>query len=80
MRLSCSEEEDMEEEDIEDMEETGAMERALVLWTELLETAVSRIWDEVEVKEFYCQAQVQVQVPGQVQKVQGLRTKDLGLG
>ena len=78
MRLSCSEEEDMEEEDIEDMEETGAMERALVLWTELLETAVSRIWDELEVKEFYCQAQVQV--PGQVQKVQGLRTKDLGLG
>ena len=29
----------------------------------------------------YCQAQVQVQVPGpgQVQKVQGLRTKDLDL-
>ena len=27
-----------------------------------------------------CQAQVQVQVPGQVQKVQGLRTKDLDLG
>ena len=28
----------------------------------------------------FCQAQVQVQVPGQVQKVQGLRTKDLDLG
>ena len=27
-----------------------------------------------------CQAQVQVQVPGQVQKVKGLRTKDLDLG
>ena len=27
-----------------------------------------------------CQAQVQVQVPGQVQKVQGLGTQDLGLG
>ena len=41
MRLSCS-----EEEDIEDIEDTGAMERALVLWTELLEP-VSRICDEV---------------------------------
>ena len=42
MRLSCS-----EEEDIEDIEEdTGVMERALVLWTELLEH-VSRICDEV---------------------------------
>ena len=30
--------------------------------------------------ELNCQAQVQVQVPGQVQKVQGLRAKDLDLG
>ena len=42
MRLSCS-----EEEDIEDIEDTGAMERALLLWTELLEAAVSRNCDEV---------------------------------
>ena len=31
-------------------------------------------------KQLCCQAQVQAQVPGQVQKVQGLRAKDLDLG
>ena len=46
MRLSCSEEEDIEE----DIVDTGAMERALLLWTELLER-VSRICDD-EVYEY----------------------------
>ena len=47
-------------------------------WFKYLESLQQMQWHCIQIPN--CQAQVQVQVPGQVQKVQGLRTKDLDLG